>query len=85
MNSEQKYTTESQRTQRLHRENLKQRLYFIAVMAFVATTQPEKARAFYCEVLGLSFAEDSPFALVVGATDDTDRNPDLIRVICGSL
>jgi catechol 2,3-dioxygenase-like lactoylglutathione lyase family enzyme len=35
------------------------------VVAFVATTQPEKARAFYCEVLGLRFEEDSQFALVV--------------------
>ena len=35
------------------------------VIAFVATTQPEKARAFYCNVLGLRFEEDTPFALVV--------------------
>jgi len=39
------------------------------VMAFVATTQPEQARAFYCDVLGLSFEEDSPFALVVKAAN----------------
>ena len=39
------------------------------VMAFVATTQPDKARAFYCDVLGLSFEEDSPFALVVKAAN----------------
>ena len=43
------------------------------VMAFVATTQPEKARAFYCDVLGLSFEEDSPFALVVKAANATLR------------
>src|SRR5215813_2553221 len=43
------------------------------IMAFVATTQPEKARAFYCDVLGLSFEEDSPFALVVRAANATLR------------
>ena len=43
------------------------------VMAFVATTQPDKARAFYCDVLGLSFEEDSPFALVVKAANATLR------------
>ena len=39
------------------------------VMAFVATTQPEKARSFYCDVLGLRFEEDTPFALVVRAAN----------------
>jgi len=34
-------------------------------IAFVATRQPEKARAFYCDILGMRFVEDSPFALVV--------------------
>jgi catechol 2,3-dioxygenase-like lactoylglutathione lyase family enzyme len=34
-------------------------------MCFMATTQPERARAFYCDVLGLQFAEDTPFALVL--------------------
>ena len=43
------------------------------VMTFVATTQPEKARAFYCDVLGLSFEEDSPFALVVRTANATLR------------
>ena len=43
------------------------------VIAFVATTQAEKARAFYCDVLGLSFEEDSPFALVVRAANATVR------------
>jgi len=43
------------------------------VMAFVATTQPEKARAFYCDVLGLPFEEDSPFALVVRTANATLR------------
>jgi catechol 2,3-dioxygenase-like lactoylglutathione lyase family enzyme len=35
------------------------------VMAFVATTQPQRAQTFYCDVLGLHFEEDNPFALVV--------------------
>lgn len=43
------------------------------VIAFVATTQSEKARAFYCDVLGLSLEEDSPFALVVRAANATLR------------
>ena len=30
------------------------------VVAFVATAQPEKARTFYCDVLGLCFEEDTP-------------------------
>lgn len=34
------------------------------VMAFVGTTDPEAARRFYSEVLGLELIEDSPFALV---------------------
>jgi catechol 2,3-dioxygenase-like lactoylglutathione lyase family enzyme len=43
------------------------------VLAFVATTQPQKARAFYCDVLGLHFEEDSPFALVVRTANATLR------------
>ena len=43
------------------------------VMAFVATTQPDKARAFYCGVLGIRFEEDTPFALVVRAANATVR------------
>ncbi len=43
------------------------------VVAFVATAQPEKARAFYCDVLGLCFEEDTPFALVVRAPNATVR------------
>jgi catechol 2,3-dioxygenase-like lactoylglutathione lyase family enzyme len=35
------------------------------VIGFLATTQAENARTFYCEVLGLDFEEDSPFALVL--------------------
>ena len=33
-------------------------------MTFVATAKPVEARAFYEGVLGLTFVEDSPFALV---------------------
>jgi catechol 2,3-dioxygenase-like lactoylglutathione lyase family enzyme len=35
-----------------------------SVMSFVATAKPEAARAFYENVLGLTFIEDTPFALV---------------------
>lgn len=37
------------------------------VIAFVATTNAEKARAFYQETLGLTLLEDSLFALVFDA------------------
>jgi len=37
------------------------------LMAFVATSQPEAAKAFYGTVLGLPLIEDSPFALVFDA------------------
>lgn len=37
------------------------------IIAMVATAQPEKARVFYGEVLGLAFQEDTPFALVFEA------------------
>jgi catechol 2,3-dioxygenase-like lactoylglutathione lyase family enzyme len=43
------------------------------LIAFLATTQAEKSRAFYCDVLGLRFAEDSPFALVLRAANATVR------------
>jgi len=43
------------------------------VMAFVATTQPEKARTFYCDLLGLPLEDDSPFALVVRTANATLR------------
>ena len=43
------------------------------VMAFVATTQPEKARTFYCDLLGLPLEDDSPFALVVRTATATLR------------
>jgi len=35
------------------------------VIPFLATTQPERARSFYCDLLGLSLEEESPFALVM--------------------
>jgi catechol 2,3-dioxygenase-like lactoylglutathione lyase family enzyme len=37
------------------------------IIAFTATTQPEQARVFYSEVLGLRLMEDTPFALVFDA------------------
>ena len=37
------------------------------VIAFVATTNPDAARAFYDGVLGLTFVADEPFALVFDA------------------
>jgi catechol 2,3-dioxygenase-like lactoylglutathione lyase family enzyme len=43
------------------------------VMAFIQTTQPDRAKAFYGGVLGLEFQEDSPFALVFRAGRTTLR------------
>ena len=43
------------------------------VVAFVATTQPEKARAFYCDTLGLRLEEDGPIALIVRTANATLR------------
>jgi len=37
------------------------------VIAMIATTQPDKTRAFYTDILGLSLQEDTPFALVFAA------------------
>ncbi|MBI5288726.1 MAG: VOC family protein [Chloroflexi bacterium] len=37
------------------------------IMAFVATAQPDAARAFYEGILGLRLIEDAPFALVFDA------------------
>jgi catechol 2,3-dioxygenase-like lactoylglutathione lyase family enzyme len=37
------------------------------VIAFTQTTQPERAKEFYRDVLGLEFREESPFALVFRA------------------
>ena len=33
-----------------------------ALIAFIATTQPEQAKVFYGEALGLRLMEDTPFA-----------------------
>jgi catechol 2,3-dioxygenase-like lactoylglutathione lyase family enzyme len=44
------------------------------LIAFSATRQPDKARAFYEKTLGLRFVEDSPFALVF------DANGTMLRV-----
>jgi catechol 2,3-dioxygenase-like lactoylglutathione lyase family enzyme len=43
------------------------------IIAFVGTTRPEMARAFYCDVLGLGFQEENPFALVVKAANAVVR------------
>jgi catechol 2,3-dioxygenase-like lactoylglutathione lyase family enzyme len=42
-------------------------------VAFAATTRPDKARAFYCDLLGLRLEEDTPFALVVRAPNASLR------------
>jgi len=37
------------------------------LVAFVATSDIDRARAFYCDVLGLAIVDESPFALVLDA------------------
>ena len=37
------------------------------IIAFTQTTQPDRAKAFYGDVLGLRFQQDSPFAVVFRA------------------
>jgi catechol 2,3-dioxygenase-like lactoylglutathione lyase family enzyme len=44
-----------------------------SLVAFIATANPEEARAFYEEVLGLKLKEDSPFAYVFDANGVTLR------------
>ncbi len=44
------------------------------VMAFVATANPDAAKRFYAETLGLRLVEDGPFALVF------DSNGTMLRV-----
>jgi catechol 2,3-dioxygenase-like lactoylglutathione lyase family enzyme len=39
----------------------------LPVMAFVATAQPDEARRFYRDVLGLKLTDDDPFALTFEA------------------
>ena len=41
------------------------------MIAFVATTQPEKAKAFYSDVIGLKLLEEGPFALRYSAGEIT--------------
>ena len=41
------------------------------MIGFVATTQPERAKAFYCEVLGLELVEDGWHAIVFTAAGRT--------------
>jgi len=43
------------------------------MMAFTQTTQPDKAKAFYGDVLGLEILEDGPLALVFSAGGTTLR------------
>jgi len=43
------------------------------LVAFVATTKPDLAKAFYGETLGLRMLEDTPFALVYDANGTTLR------------
>ena len=43
------------------------------IVAFLATTNPARARSFYCETLGLRLEEDNPFALVLQAPNGTLR------------
>lgn len=35
------------------------------IIGFLATTQPDKARTFYCDALGLRLEEDNPAALIL--------------------
>lgn len=44
------------------------------IIAFIATAQPEQAKIFYGEVLGLRLIEDTPFALVF------DANGTMLRI-----
>ena len=44
------------------------------IIAFIATAQPEQAKVFYSEVLGLRLIEDTPFALVF------DANGTMLRI-----
>ncbi len=45
-----------------------------AIIAFIATTQPDQARVFYSEMLGLHLVEDTPYALVF------DANGTMLRI-----
>jgi catechol 2,3-dioxygenase-like lactoylglutathione lyase family enzyme len=43
------------------------------LVAFIATSDIDRARGFYCDVLGLPVVEESPFALVLDANGVTVR------------
>ncbi len=49
-------------------------LVYCDIIAFIATTQPERARGFYSEKLGLRLVEDTPYALVY------DANGTMLRI-----
>ena len=51
-----------------------------AVVAFVPTRDPEKARQFYENVLGLDFIADDAFALVFNSNGVTIRVVDVSRI-----
>jgi catechol 2,3-dioxygenase-like lactoylglutathione lyase family enzyme len=55
-----------------------------SVMTFVATSKPAEARAFYEGVLGLTFVEDSPFALVFDLQGTMLRIQKVPRVVSTS-
>jgi len=42
-------------------------------ISFIATKQPDKAKAFYSDIMGLVVVEESPFALVFADGDMTLR------------
>lgn len=44
-----------------------------ALVGFLATANPKKARHFYQSILGLTLVEDTPFALVLDANGTTLR------------
>ena len=44
------------------------------VIAFLETSDPERARRFYADVLGLTFVADTPFALIF------DLNGTMLRI-----
>jgi len=48
-------------------------LHSSPLTAFLATTNPAKSCAFYCDLLGLPLLEDTPFALVLQAPNATLR------------
>jgi catechol 2,3-dioxygenase-like lactoylglutathione lyase family enzyme len=45
------------------------------LITFSQTAQPEKAKAFYGDVLGLTLSEDNPFAIIFRSGRTSVRNP----------